>query len=115
MPDRTEIRKRWDDMQHRVRGKVRDGCGNARWQGLEVGWSSFHEFREWAFTHGWLPGLSLDRIDGSKGYTPGNCQWITKQANDRKARNSHASSCQCFWCKRRPLPSYEPLEGEAPF
>lgn len=100
MPDRTLLRRAWDNMQNRVRGNVCDGCHRPIWKGLEVEWQSFHEFRDWAYTAGWLPGLVLDRRESDKGYTRSNCQWITKRANDRKARNAHKSECQCFWCRK---------------
>ena len=34
------------------------------------------------------PGLWLDRIDGSKGYEPGNCRWVTpsESAHNRRQR-----------------------------
>lgn len=103
MPDKTELRIRWDSMQARVRGKVCDGCHNPRWKGLPVEWATFEEFRTWAHANGWLPGMSLDRKDGDQGYTSSNCQWISKRANDNKARNKHKPGCQCFWCKRKPI------------
>lgn len=34
------------------------------------------------------PGRSIDRIDGSKGYEPGNCRWATKA---QQSQNSSAA------------------------
>jgi hypothetical protein len=101
VPDKSKLRNAWDNMQKRVRGVVCDGCHKPRWKGLEVGWSSYAEFKTWALANGYEDGLSLDRREGDKGYVPGNCQWITKRANDEKARNSHKPECQCFWCRRK--------------
>lgn len=30
------------------------------------------------------PGLTLDRIDSSKDYSPENCRWLTKSENSRR-------------------------------
>ena len=35
------------------------------------------------------PGLSLDRINNSSGYEPGNCRWATGQEQNRNRRNSY--------------------------
>lgn len=42
-------------------------------------------FFEWALSHGYADNLSLDRIDGTKGYSPENCRWVDwyKQQNNR--------------------------------
>lgn len=101
MPDKSHIRRSWDNMRHRVAGIIHDGCGNPRWQGLEVGWGTFAEFKAWAMRSGYEVGLSLDRIDGSRGYVPDNCQWITVKQNNEKARNSHTAMCACWWCVKR--------------
>lgn len=34
------------------------------------------------------PGMQIDRIDGSKGYEPGNCRWVTPTENIRNRSNT---------------------------
>jgi hypothetical protein len=33
-------------------------------------------------------GLTLDRVDGAKGYSPENCRWITQAEQLRNRRNN---------------------------
>lgn len=34
---------------------------------------------------GYTTGLTLDRLDNSKPYSKGNCQWLTKSENSKKS------------------------------
>lgn len=52
-----------------------------------LGADGFENFAKWAVPNGYADNLTLDRIDGTKGYSPDNCRWVTykKQANNTKA------------------------------
>ncbi len=49
-------------------------------------WLDFSNFRDWATTAGYGPGLTIDRIDGDKNYCPSNCQWITIEEQQKNRR-----------------------------
>lgn len=47
------------------------------------------KFVDWAKENGYRKGLSIDRIDNSKGYSPDNCRWVERliqQNNTRRNR-----------------------------
>lgn len=49
-------------------------------------WKSFEGFLKWSLENGYEDGLSIDRVDNDKGYSPDNCRWATMeiQANNKR-------------------------------
>ena len=54
------------------------------WQGSD----GLDRFYRWAMSHGYKKGLTLDRIDNNKGYSPDNCQFVTMKYQSNNKRNN---------------------------
>lgn len=88
--------KSWSEMKYR--------CGNKkRLDYVDVGycerWESFENFLE---DMGERPkGKTIDRIDGSLGYSPSNCRWADKfvQAENRKSTHYFTHNGQTLMLK----------------
>ena len=55
-------------------------------------WEAFPPFMAWALANGYKDGLSLDRIDSDKGYSPENCRWVGADIQSRNRKPQGGTS-----------------------
>lgn len=86
---------------YRVYWSMKERCFNSndkafKWygaRGIRVcdEWKNdFQAFYEWAMSHGYAEGLTIDRIDNDGNYEPSNCRWATiqEQQTNKRQRKS---------------------------
>lgn len=79
--------------------EIKNRCYNKRdksykWygaKGIKVceKWSDYILFQRWAYAHGYKEGMSLDRIDNTKDYSPDNCRWVNAKVQANNKSNNH--------------------------
>lgn len=76
------------------------------WQGSD----GLDRFYRWAMSHGYKQGLTLDRIDNNKGYSPDNCQFVTRKYQSNNKRNNvyftfdGVTKTLAEWCEHYKVP-----------
>ena len=114
----ADIYKAWKRMTYRCYNPSNASYHNYTSKGIDVcdEWKgSFEPFLIWAIESGWKEGLSLDRIDNDKGYSPSNCRWATAkdQARNRGTciylTHNGITKCLMEWCEEFGVPHYLPL------
>ena len=66
---------------------------------------SFQAFYDWATSHGYKQGLSIDRIDNDGNYCPENCRWVSMKEQSRNRKSTRLITykgktlCALDWSK----------------
>lgn len=86
----TKLYASWANMKARCYDPKtnRFECYGGRGIGVCDEWMEFRPFFDWAIANGYKLGLSIDRIDNDRGYSPDNCRWVTRKAQQKNKRNS---------------------------
>ncbi len=86
------IYRAWHQMKERCIGSNPEYKKNYTDRGIIVCpyWiNNFFAFYKWAIENGWQKGLSLDRKENAKNYSPDNCRWVTSKVQNRNKRSNH--------------------------
>ncbi len=107
---REKIYSIWSDMKSRCKNPKNRNYKNYGGRGISIceDWNNPCVFFEWAFSHGYKDGLSIDRIDNEKDYSPDNCRWATHK---QQARNTRRNRLLTFKGETRCISEWAEITG----
>ena len=108
---KTRLHKIWESMHARCECKKHKSykiykkikiCDDWHKSNKHYGFINFYH---WSMSNGYNDDLTIDRIDGNKGYSPENCRWTTYlRQNQNLKRNveieyNGKTKCKAEWCR----------------
>lgn len=91
----TKLYNIWDAMLRRCTNPSNQSYKNYGGRGITIcdEWQDPKIFCEWAEASGYREGLTLDRINNGKGYSPENCHFTSRtvQAENRRKQSNNTS------------------------
>ena len=94
----TKLYYVWQDMRKRCNNPKHHAYKDYGGRGITVcdEWNNdYVPFHEWAMNNGYKAGLSIDRVNNDKGYSPDNCRWVTMSVqccNQRERKDMSLSN-----------------------
>lgn len=85
--NKTSLYNVWCGMKQRCTDPKHVGWKFYGAKGIKLcdAWCDFEVFKTWAMAHGYVKGLTIERLASEADYTPDNCEWITRAENGRRA------------------------------
>lgn len=88
----NEIVRAYRAMKARCNNPNNEKYKNYGGRGIKIcdewlGKDGIFAFYKWSIDNGWEKGLSIDRIDNDKGYSPSNCRWTDYETQANNKRN----------------------------
>lgn len=88
----TRLYRIYNGMKNRCYNEKQDNYSNYGGRGVSIceEWiKSFDNFYTWSLSNGYADNLSIDRIDNSKNYSPDNCRWVSRLAQNENTRRNN--------------------------
>ena len=87
----TKLYATWENMKHRCNDPNNWMYPNYGGRGIKVceEWLDSSTFFEWALSHGYEEGLSIERINVNGNYEPSNCKWVPIEEQYLNRTDSH--------------------------